>query len=185
MNGVLLGAAISIILLLRQAARPRVVELTRVPGTTHFADAERHPENVRIPGVLVVRCESSLLYFNVEHARERVLELLAARPYVQCLVFFLGAVPNVDLAGVELLTDLHRICRGRGIVLRLASVYGEVRDALRRAAFEQVHGAVQTGQTIAVVIAEWQARAAADRSLEILPSSFLNSPEKEGESFVK
>ena len=44
-NGVLLGAAISIVLLLRQAARPRVVELARVPGTAYFADRLRHPEN--------------------------------------------------------------------------------------------------------------------------------------------
>ena len=56
-NGVLLGAAISIVLLLRQAARPRVVELARVPGTTYFADRLRHPENESVPGVLVVRCE--------------------------------------------------------------------------------------------------------------------------------
>ena len=42
-NGVLLGAAISIVLLLRQAARPRVVELARVPGTTYFSDRVRHP----------------------------------------------------------------------------------------------------------------------------------------------
>ena len=33
-NGVLLGAAISIVILLRQASRPRVIELGRVPGTT-------------------------------------------------------------------------------------------------------------------------------------------------------
>ena len=64
-NGVLLGAAISIVLLLRQAARPRVIELARVPGTTYFADRLRHPENELIPGVLVVRCEAALLYFNV------------------------------------------------------------------------------------------------------------------------
>ena len=64
-NGVLLGAAISIVLLLRQAARPRVVELARVPGTTYFADRLRHPENEAVPGVLVVRCEAALLYFNV------------------------------------------------------------------------------------------------------------------------
>ncbi len=31
-NGVLLGAAISIVLLLRQAARPRVIELARFPA---------------------------------------------------------------------------------------------------------------------------------------------------------
>ena len=54
-NGVLLGAAMSIVLLLRQAARPRVIELARVPGTTYFADRVRNPENESIPGVLVVR----------------------------------------------------------------------------------------------------------------------------------
>ena len=42
-NGVLLGAAISIVILIRQAAFPRVVELGRFPGTTHFADHSRPP----------------------------------------------------------------------------------------------------------------------------------------------
>ena len=42
-NGVLLGAAISIVLLLRQAARPRVVELARVPGTDAFRRSRAPP----------------------------------------------------------------------------------------------------------------------------------------------
>src|SRR4030095_876225 len=49
-NGVLLGAAISIVLLLRQAARPRVSELARVPGTTYYANRARDPENDPMPG---------------------------------------------------------------------------------------------------------------------------------------
>jgi sulfate permease, SulP family len=49
-NGVLLGAAMSIVLLLRQAARPLVTELGRVPKTTYFADRSRHPENECTPG---------------------------------------------------------------------------------------------------------------------------------------
>jgi MFS superfamily sulfate permease-like transporter len=157
-NGVLLGAAISIVLLLRQAARPRVVELTRIPGTAHFADRSRHPETTRTPGVLVVRCESALLYFNVEHVRERVLALLDARSDAQLVVFFLGAVPNVDLAGTELLADLFRACRARNIAFRLASAYGDVRDALRRSGFERLHGTLESGKTVDSVIAEWQYR---------------------------
>ena len=46
-NGVLIGAAISIVLLIRQAARPRVVELARMPGTPHFADARETPGTSR------------------------------------------------------------------------------------------------------------------------------------------
>src|SRR4051812_42167350 len=92
-NGVLLGAAISIVLLLRQAAQPRVAELARIPGTTYFADRSRLPGYERTTGVFVVRCESSLFYFNVEYVREQLLSLLATRPdTVRLVVFFLGAV---------------------------------------------------------------------------------------------
>src|SRR6185295_472609 len=98
-NGVLLGAAISIVLLLRQAAHPRVTELARIPGTTYFADRSRHPEYERTTGVFVVRCESALFYFNVEYVREQLLALLATRPdTVRLVVFFLGTVPKIDLA---------------------------------------------------------------------------------------
>ena len=156
-NGVLLGAAISIVLLLRQAARPRVVELARVPGTTYFADRARHPENEAMPGVLVVRCESSLLYFNVEYVRERLLELLQRAPDpVRLVVFFLGAVPRIDLAGAELLADLHKTFRARGVEFRLADAHGEVRDALRRIGFEREYGTLETGQTVDGIISKWQ-----------------------------
>jgi len=155
-NGVLLGAAISIVLLLRQASRPRVVELGRMPGTALFADRVRQTEAERTPGVLVVRCESSLVYFNVEYVRERLFELLAERTdAVRLVVFFLGAVPKVDLAGAELLTDLYDRLGARGIDVRLADAHGEVREALRRIHFEK-QDLLETGRSVDVVISAWQ-----------------------------
>ncbi len=156
-NGVLLGAAISIVLLLRQAARPRVVELARVPGTTLFADRSRHPDSAAQSGLLVIRCESALLYFNVEFVRERVFEMLKGRPEpIRLVVFALGTVPNIDLAGAELLADLHRSFRARSIAFRVADARGEVRDALGRIGFEKEHGPLETGQTVDAVVAAWQ-----------------------------
>ncbi len=157
-NGVLLGAAISIVLLLRQAASPRVRELARVPGTTYFADRLRHPENERTDGVLVIRCEAALLYFNVEYVRERLLGLLAGRPdSVRLVVLYMGAVPRVDLAGAELVADLRRTLRARDIDFRLADVHGDVRDALRRIGFEREHGPLESGQTVDRVVTQWGA----------------------------
>ena len=79
LRGVLIGVVISLVLLLRRASRPRTTELGRVPGTDYFADAVRHPENERPPDVFVFRAEAALLYFNVEHVRDRFFELLSAR----------------------------------------------------------------------------------------------------------
>src|SRR5262249_8744702 len=90
-NGVLLGAAISIVLLLRQASRPRVVELGRIPGSNTFVERTNHPERERVPEVLIARCESALVYFNIEHVRARLLELLTERGEpVKLVVLFLG-----------------------------------------------------------------------------------------------
>ncbi len=168
-NGVLLGAAISIVMVLRQGARPRVIELGRIAGTTHFADRARHAETQAIPGVLVVRCEAALLYFNVEYVRERLFELMRARADApRLVVFFLGSVPRVDLAGAELVADLYTTLRARGIELRLADPNGEVRAALARVGFEQTCGPLDTGQAIDVVVSQWQAEITA-RS-ELAPS---------------
>ena len=159
-NGVLLGAGISIVLLVRQAARPRVTELARVPGTTYFADLSRHPENERTPAVLVVRCESSLVYFNTEYVRERVLHLISTQSdEVRLVVLFLGSVPVIDLAGAELVVDLHRTLGARGITFRVADANGRVRDALQRVGFERLHGPLASGQTVDTVISEWRAVA--------------------------
>ncbi len=157
-NGVLLGAALSIVILLRQAARPRVVELGRVPGSTHFADHSRPPESELRPDVLVVRCESALLYFNAEYVRERVLERANARgDQVRLVVLYLGAVPRIDLAGAELLADLRRSFRARGVAFRLADLRGEVRDALGRIGFDREYGPLDSGQTVDLVVSEWMA----------------------------
>lgn len=158
-NGVLFGAALSILLLLRQAARPRVVEVARVPGTSYFADRSReHHESE--PGVLVVRCESALVYFNTEYVRERILELLAARQdKIDLVVFSLVAVPRIDLAGAEVLGALIEDCRRRGVAFRLADVRGEVRDALHKTGFDRVHGALESGQHVDAVVAAWREKA--------------------------
>jgi MFS superfamily sulfate permease-like transporter len=161
LRGVLIGVVISLLLLLRRASRPRPTELGRVPGTDYFADALRHPENERPVDVLVFRVEASLLYFNVDHVRDRFYELLHARgDGVRLAVFFLGACPAVDLAGAELLEELHRALQGRGIAFRLAEARGDVRETLHRAGFERHGSPVVPNQPVATVIDEWRRASA-------------------------
>jgi high affinity sulfate transporter 1 len=157
LNGVLLGVVISILLLLHRASRPRVTEVGRVPGTSYFADVIRHPENERATDVLVVRSEGSLLYFNVDHVRDRLSALVAQRATPpRLIVFFMGNVPHVDLAGAELLLDLQSKFQQRGIAFQLAEVHGEVRDALRRTG--DGHGGIlaEAHQTVDDVMARWR-----------------------------
>jgi high affinity sulfate transporter 1 len=154
--GVLIGAVLSLLLLLRRAMQPPTTELGRVPGTSYFADRIRHPNNERIPGVFIFRCDGGLLYFNVDHVRDRFLELLDQRDdEVKLAIFFLGTVPVVDMAGLEFLTDLQETLHKRGIRLRLAEARSSVRETLRRGGFEQHYGPIEADQTVATILVKF------------------------------
>jgi SulP family sulfate permease len=157
LRGVLIGAAVSLLLLVRRAARPRVAELGRVPGTDVFADHERHPENLPEPDATVLRVEGPLLYFNARHVQDEVLRLLAARPDPRLLVLHLGMTVQIDLAGCELLAHLHEMLARRGITLRLAEVHGRLRDVLRRYGWPVERSPIGQNQTAGAVLTEWRA----------------------------
>ena len=57
LQGILLAALASILLLLVRASRPHVAFLGRVPGTNSFSDVARHPENEALPGTIAFRPE--------------------------------------------------------------------------------------------------------------------------------
>ena len=158
LNGVLFGAVLSIVLLLGRASRPRVIEIGRVPGTSYFADLVRHPENERVPDVLVVRLEGALLYFNTDHVRDRLTALVGQRATPPRLVIlFMGTSPYIDLAGTEMLGEVHAAFRGAGITFRLAEAKGQVREALRRLGHEQASALADTHTTVDDVINTWRA----------------------------
>ena len=161
LRGVLIGAVLSLLLLLRRAAAPQGTELGQVAGTDYWADALRHPENERLPDVFVFRVESALLYFNAEHVRDRFFALLDQRgPGVKLAVFFLGTVPMVDLAGAELLEEIHHALGERGVEMRLAEARGGVRETLRRSGFAERCRPVEANQPVSRVVAEWRGERA-------------------------
>ena len=45
LNGVLVAVVVSLMMLLRAAARPHVAVLGRIPGSDRYSDLERHPDN--------------------------------------------------------------------------------------------------------------------------------------------
>jgi high affinity sulfate transporter 1 len=157
LRGVLIGAVLSILMLLRRGSTPYTAEIGRVPGTSHFADLLRHPENERQPDVLVFRVDAALLYFNVDYVRDRLEEAIAARGHgLKLVIFFLGTTPAVDLAGADLLEELRHAFEKRGMEFRLAEARGTVREALQRAGFGG-GGPLPPHQTVEQVIDTWRA----------------------------
>src|SRR4029453_19356185 len=116
LRGVLLAAVVSMLLLIRRAARPHVALLGRIPGTRLYSDLERHPENERVPGFGIFRVESSLFYFNVDHVLDAIRKRLGEiAPPPRVVIFDLATSPVIDLAGAHMLMQLHEDLEARGM----------------------------------------------------------------------
>ncbi len=132
LQGILLAALASVVMLLFRASLPHVAFLGRIPGTNHYSDLARHPENQALPGVIAFRPESSLIYVNADTVLESVLHHLDTGPSdVRLVVCDLSASPYLDLAGARMLHELHRELAARDIALRIVGARGRVRDLLR------------------------------------------------------
>jgi sulfate permease, SulP family len=133
LQGILLAALASILLLLARVSYPHVAFLGRIPGTNNYSDLARHPENEVLPGVIAFRLEASLIYVNADAVLESVLTRLGAAGSrtIKLVICDLSAAPYVDLAGSRMLHELHRELTNRGIMLRVVGAHGSVRDLLR------------------------------------------------------
>jgi len=152
LQGVLIGAVISLVLLLRRASQPHVAVLGRIPGTELFGNIEPNPENQRLDGVFVFRADAAIVYFNCEHLRDRFIELLDAQPPVKLAIWSLSTVARVDLAGAEMLLHLRGELAQRGIDFKLADARGPVREQLRAAGLEAQFGPLGANLSIASIV---------------------------------
>ena len=131
LQGILLAALASIILLLARASQPNVAILGRLPGTGRYADRARNPDVEPLVGVIAFRPEASLLYINAETILETVLATVRAVPDVKLVVCGLSSSPFIDLAGAKMLHDLHGEFASRGIAFQIVGARGQVRDVLQ------------------------------------------------------
>src|SRR3954447_14283403 len=116
LRGVLIGAIISLVQLLRRASRPHVAFLGRIPGTRRFSDRARHPDNELIHSVLIFRPESGLVYFNVDNVCDSILSRVRAEPTPPKLVVLdLSAAPRVDLQSAHALPGMADELTAQGI----------------------------------------------------------------------
>ncbi len=150
LKGVLLAAIFSILLLLKRASNPRIANLGRLPGTDRFVDVTRAPEAELLTDVLALRIETAMLYFNVENVRKEILGRVATGSSFRIVVLDLSSSPNIDLAGVRMLAQLHRELQTTGIAFRLAGVHGNLRDLLQ---LEKLDGIIE-GATARMDVAE-------------------------------
>jgi high affinity sulfate transporter 1 len=151
--GVMIGAVISLVQLVHASSRPHVAVLGRIPGTRRFSDCERHQDNQLIPGVMIFRPESGLVYFNVDNVVDVILSRVRAEPTPPKLVVLdLSAAPLVDMQSAYTLAGMADELIAKHIRFQAVEPRSSVRDRLRHEGVDSKLGGVNRFTTVADVI---------------------------------
>ncbi len=145
LQGILLAALASIIMLLIRASRPHVAFLGRIPGTCDYSDVDLHPENEPLGHAIAFRPESNLIYVNADTVLQAVLERVEAEKVndLKLVVCDLSASPVLDLAGSGMLHKLHAELAPQKVPLRVVGARGRTRDLLQADNLEEKLGGVE------------------------------------------
>jgi MFS superfamily sulfate permease-like transporter len=131
LQGVLLAAIASIVLLLARASRPNVAFLGQLPGTGRYSDDARHEGVEPLVGIIAFRPEASLLYINAETILDTVSDALLKAADIKLVVCDLSASPYIDLAGARMLHDLYDKLASSHIAFCIVGAHAQLRDLLR------------------------------------------------------
>lgn len=142
LDGLLLAMALSIAMLLRRFAEPRVSWLGQLPQSHDYVDAARHPEALAVPGLLIARPESPLFFGNADAIFAAIRAQVQAKVQTQsgaglrAVVLSLEESPDLDGTSIEALADFAAQMRQWGLPLLLARTKDPLRELLDRVAIE-------------------------------------------------
>jgi MFS superfamily sulfate permease-like transporter len=132
LDGLLAAIAVSLAMLLKSLASPRLSVLGRV-GAHDYVSLERFPNAVSEPGVLVLRPEEPLFFANAEPLLAQVRQRVLAAPDTRLVVLSLEESPDLDGTALEALEEFCSWLGARGVEFRVARLKELAREALMRA----------------------------------------------------
>jgi len=142
LQGMIIGLVSALLLVIYQSSRPHIASLGHVPDIRGaYSDMARHPENIPVPSVLIVRLDGPMYYANALTIRDQVktmIEKAATQP--RAMLIDLGAQDQIDLTSIEVLKGLVKDLKSKGIAMYLADVHMPVREFSQRTGLLEIIG---------------------------------------------
>lgn len=139
--GVVIAVGLAILQLLVKASKPHDAVLGRMSNADGFYSINNHPQAETLPGLMIYRFESSLLFFNSDYFKSRVRALVnEANPRPRYFLLDAESMPYMDTTGVASLEDVVDELSELGIAFAVVQARGQVRLMLERTGLKQKIG---------------------------------------------
>jgi SulP family sulfate permease len=137
-TGILIGAALAIVLYLYRTMRPRVVVLGRHADGT-LSDATMHDLSTS-KHVIAIRFDGSLYFANVPYFEDAVLEQVARNPEARYLLIVGDGINELDASGEEVIRHLVQRLRDSGVTLVFSGLKHQVLQVMERTGLREMVG---------------------------------------------
>jgi SulP family sulfate permease len=169
MTGLMLAVLLSLVMLLYRASRPYIAIVgKRVSG--EFGDLDRHPDAQRVPGLVILRLDAPLYFFNANVARTQILAQTTVDPVPQAILLDLGASADLDIGTADMLRALCSDLRANQIDLLFAQIRGSVHDRMTKTGLLEHIGADHLYASTAAAVVAFQARPAPTETMPAAPA---------------
>ncbi len=139
LEGILIAALCSIIMLMFYTSIPRVYVVGRKAGTDVFRPLEDHPQDETFPGLLLLRIEGPMYFANVSQAIDQVMSLV--RQYEpRFIVIDCSAVPLFEYTAMKQFREFDDKLKEASVELWIADLNPEALKVVEPSSFGQELG---------------------------------------------
>jgi high affinity sulfate transporter 1 len=157
LQGIGLGVALSLLMLIYRTAHPEGAVLGQLPGTEAYRGVRHHPEALTFPGLLIWRPGGDLFFASIDRIVEALKAALAAhRPPAKRVLLDADSVNFIDTSGCDALLNCIRDLERQGITFAFARVRDKVRQRMRLVGIEAVVGPANFYERVTDGVRAWQ-----------------------------
>jgi high affinity sulfate transporter 1 len=157
LQGIALGVALSLLMLIYRTSHPRGAVLGQLPGTEAYRDVRLHPGALTFPGLLIWRAGGELFFASIRHVDEGLKTALAARrPPARHVLVDVESVNFIDTSACDALLNSIKELQSQGITFAFARVRDEVRERMRLAGIEAIVGSTNFHERVTDGVHAWQ-----------------------------
>jgi anti-anti-sigma factor len=157
LQGIALGVALSLLMLIYRTSHPQGAVLGQLPGTEAYRDIRLHPGAITFPGLLIWRAGGELFFASIGHVDEGLKTALTARrPSARHVLVDAESVNFIDTSACDALLNSIKELQSQGTTFAFARVRDEVRERMRLAGIEAIIGPANFHERVTDGVHAWQ-----------------------------
>jgi MFS superfamily sulfate permease-like transporter len=163
LQGIALGVAISLLMLIYLTSHPQGAVLGQLPGEEAYRDVRRHPDAITFPGLLIWRIGGELFFASIGHLDAGLKAAVAASlPAAKYVLLDADSVDFMDTSACDALLNSIKELQSQGITFAFARVRDDVRERMRLGGVEAAVGPANFHERVTDGVRAWQQQEGLD-----------------------